>query len=245
MARISKNIIITGASQGIGKAIASTLAGSTHNILVNYNSNRAAADAVVQAIKSRGFQAVAFQANVADSGDISRMFDKVEALWGGVDVLINNAGIMKLSSLSNMSDNDFSALVHTNLAGAFYGMREAANRMRDSGSIINLSTSVVGLNLPNYGIYAATKAAVETMTRILAKELGAKKIRVNAVAPGPTVTDLFMEGKSDELLQKLTSMIPLSRLGKPEDIAKIVAFLVSDEGSWVNGQVIRANGGMI
>jgi 3-oxoacyl-[acyl-carrier protein] reductase len=124
-------------------------------------------------------------------------------------------------------------------------MREAANRMRDSGSIINLSTSVVGLNLPNYGIYAATKAAVETMTRILAKELGAKKIRVNAVAPGPTVTDLFMEGKSDELLQKLTSMIPLSRLGKPEDIAKIVAFLVSDEGSWVNGQVIRANGGLI
>jgi 3-oxoacyl-[acyl-carrier protein] reductase len=173
------------------------------------------------------------------------MFDTVEAAFGGVDALVNNAGIMKLKSIAESDDALFDQQIGVNLKGTFNALREAARRLRNGGRIVNFSTSVVGLRLENYGIYAATKAAVETLTTILSKELRGRSITVNAVAPGPTATDLFLDGKSQELVDRMAKMNPLERLGTPEDIAAAVAFLVGPDGSWINGQVLRANGGMV
>jgi 3-oxoacyl-[acyl-carrier protein] reductase len=173
------------------------------------------------------------------------MFDKAEAMFGGVDVLINNAGIMKLAKLGDSDDALFDQQIAINLKGSFNTMREAAKRMRDGGRIVNFSTSVVGTKLETYGVYAATKSAVETMTAILAKELRGRNITVNAVAPGPVATDLFLTGKSPELIDRMAKMNPMERLGTPQDIASVVAFLVGPDGGWVNAQVLRANGGMV
>jgi 3-oxoacyl-[acyl-carrier protein] reductase len=173
------------------------------------------------------------------------MFESAESAFGGVDVLVNNAGIMKLASVKDGDDSVIDSQIAINLKGSIYTMREAAQRLRDGGRIVNFSTSVVGLKLENYGVYAATKAAVESLTGILAKELRGRNITVNAVAPGPTATDLFLNGKSDELIERMAKMNPLERLGTPEDIASVVAFLVGEDGRWINGQVLRANGGMI
>jgi 3-oxoacyl-[acyl-carrier protein] reductase len=158
-------------------------------------------------------------------------------------VLVNNAGILKNSPLAEVSDDDYQRQVAVNLTGTFNGMREGARRVRDGGRIINFSTSVIGNYLPTYGVYVATKAAVEAMTHVLAKELGKRAVTVNVVAPGPVATELFLTGKSEELIQSLTSAIPLGRLGQPDDIAGVVSFLASPESGWINGQVIKANGG--
>jgi 3-oxoacyl-[acyl-carrier protein] reductase len=173
------------------------------------------------------------------------MFDAAEAAFGGIDVLVNNAGIMMLSSIAEVDDDSFERQIGVNLKGTFHTLREAGRRLHDGGRIINFSTSVVGLKLENYGVYAATKAAVEAMTGIMAKEMRGRNITVNAVAPGPTATDLFLDGKSDELVARMAKMNPLERLGTPEDIAGAVAFLAGPDGGWINGQVLRANGGMI
>jgi 3-oxoacyl-[acyl-carrier protein] reductase len=173
------------------------------------------------------------------------MFDSAEASYGGVDILVNNAGIMKLATLAESDDALFDGQIAVNLKGTFNTLRQAARRLRDGGRIVNLSTSVVGLKLETYGVYAATKAAVETMTAILSKELRGRSITVNAVAPGPTGTDLFLNGKSPELVEHLAKMNPLGRLGTPDDIAAAVAFLAGPDGAWINGQVLRANGGMV
>jgi len=173
------------------------------------------------------------------------MFDSAEAGFGGVDILVNNAGIMKLAPIAASDDALFDSQIAVNLKGSFNAMREAAKRLRSGGRIINFSTTVVGLKLETYGVYVATKAAVEGLTGILAKELRGRNITVNAVAPGPTGTDLFLNGKSPELIDRMAKMNPLERLGTPEDIANVVAFLASPEGGWINGQVLRANGGMI
>ena len=165
--------------------------------------------------------------------------------FGGVDVVVNNAGIMQLASIAEADDASFDRQIAINLKGTFNGMREGAKHLRDGGRIINFSTSVVGLKLERYGVYAATKAAVETLTAIQSKELRGRRITVNAVAPGPTGTDLFLDGKSAELIDKLAKMNPLERLGTPEDIAAVVAFLAGPDGRWINGQVLRANGGMV
>ena len=158
-------------------------------------------------------------------------------------MLVNNAGIMRVSPLAEVADADYQRQVAVNLTGTFNGMREGARRVRDGGRIINVSTSVIGAFLPNYGVYAATKAAVEAMTHVLAKELGARGVTVNAVAPGPVATELFLTGKSEELIQRMTNDIPLGRLGQPDDIARVVSFLASPESGWINGQVVKANGG--
>ena len=176
---------------------------------------------------------------------MARMFDAAEAAFGGVDVLVNNAGIMKLGAIAQNDDALFDQQISVNLKGTFNALREAARRLRAGGRIVNFSTSVVGLHLENYGVYAATKAAVEALTPILAKELRGRSITVNAVAPGPTATDLFLNGKSQELIERMAKMNPLERLGTPEDIAAVVAFLVGPDGGWINGQVLRANGGMV
>jgi 3-oxoacyl-[acyl-carrier protein] reductase len=173
------------------------------------------------------------------------MFEATEKAFGGVDVLVNNAGIMKLAKVADCDDAAFDEQIAINLKGTFNGMREAARRLRDGGRIINFSTSVVGTKLETYSVYAATKAAVETMTAILSKELRGRHITVNAVAPGPVSTELFLAGKSPELIERMAKIPPLERLGTTEDIASVVSFLAGADGGWVNGQVLRANGGLV
>uniref|UniRef100_UPI002600D156 SDR family oxidoreductase n=1 Tax=Nevskia sp. TaxID=1929292 RepID=UPI002600D156 len=180
-----------------------------------------------------------------DPQAVRRMFDSAETAFGGVDVLINNAGIMNLASIADSDDALFDRHIAINLKGTFNTLREAARRLRDGGRIVNFSSSVVGLLQPTYGVYAATKAAVEAMTPILAKELRGRNITVNAVAPGPTATKLFLDGKPPEVVERLARLAPLERLGQPEDIASTVAFLAGPDGGWINGQILRANGGII
>lgn len=243
--KISKVALVTGASRGIGAAIAARLACDGFTVVVNYAGSQAPAEALVRQIEASGGRALAARADVSDPAAVVRMFEAAEAAFGGVDVVINNAGIMKLASFAESSDALFDSQVAINLKGTFNTLREAARRLRNGGRIVNLSTSVVGLRLETYGVYVATKAAVEAMTPVLAKELRGRSITVNAVAPGPTATDLFLDGKSPELVERMAKMNPLERLGAPADIAATVAFLAGPDGGWVNGQVLRANGGMI
>jgi len=241
----TKVAIVTGASRGIGAAIAERLARDGFTIIVNYSSNPAPAEALVRKIEAAGGHARAAKADVSDPAAMRALFDSAETAFGGVDVLVNNAGIMRLGKLADVDDAAFDDLVAVNLKGSFNGMREAARRLRDGGRVINFSTSIVGTRLETYGVYAATKAAVEVMTFILAREMRGRGITVNAVAPGPTATDLFLDGKSPELIDRMAKMTPMERLGTPEDIANVVSFLTGPEGGWVNGQVLRANGGMV
>ncbi|CNH86460.1 putative short chain dehydrogenease [Yersinia thracica] len=237
--------IITGASRGIGAAIAERLAHEGYAVFINYSRADEEAEALVHKIQHAGGNALSAKGDISDSAAVAQLFAKAEAAFGGVDVLVNNAGIMSLSAIADSDDEHFDRQIAINLKGSFNGMREAAKRLREGGRIVNFSTSVVGLKLEKYAVYAATKAAVETMTAILAKELRGRNITVNAVAPGPTATDLFLNGKSAELIEKMAKMAPLERLGTPEDIAAAVAFLVGKDGGWINGQVLRANGGLI
>lgn len=240
-----KTAVVTGASRGIGAALAQRLGRDCFAVIVNYAGNEAEAAKVVEAIVGAGGTAIAHKADVADPEAVKRMFDAAETAFGGVDILINNAGIMTLAPLGESSDDLFDRQMSVNLKGTFNTLREAAQRLRNGGRIVNFSTSVVGLKLETYGVYAATKAAVETMTAILAKELRGRDITVNAVGPGPTATDLFLKDKPAALVEKMAKMNPLERLGTPEDIAAAVAFLVGPDGGWINGQTLRANGGLI
>jgi 3-oxoacyl-[acyl-carrier protein] reductase len=243
--KTKKVAIVTGASRGIGAAIAERLAKDGLAVIVNYSGDIKSAEALVEEIKGRDGDALAVKADVSDPAAVRAMFDHAEATFGGVDVLINNAGIMKLAKLADSDDALFDQQIAINLKGSFNTMREAAKRIRDGGRIINFSTSVVGTKLETYAVYAATKSAVETMTAVLAKELRGRNITVNAVAPGPVGTDLFLTGKSQELIDRLAKMNPMERLGTPQDIAAVVAFLVGPDGGWINAQVLRANGGMV
>ena len=240
-----KVAIVTGASRGIGAAIAERLAADGFTVVVNYAGRAAEADALVAKIEAAGGRAIAAQADVSDAGAVARMFDAAQAAFGGVDILVNNAGIMKLASLADSDDALFDSQVAINIKGVFNTLREAAKRLRESGRIVNLSSSVVGLRPATYGVYAATKAAVEAMTHVLTKELRGRNITVNAIAPGPTATALFLDGKSQEAIEGLRKAAPLERLGQPEDIAAAVAFLAGPDGGWINGQILRANGGII
>ena len=237
--------IVTGASRGIGAAIAERLAQDGFTVLVNYSGDAAPAEALVARIEAAGGHARTAQADVSDPAAVRRLFDAAETAFGGVDVLVNNAGIMALGTLAEMEDAAFDRLIAVNLKGTFNTLREAARRLRSGGRIVNFSSSVVGLLQPTYGVYAATKAAVEALTSILAKELRGRAITVNAVAPGPTATDLFLKGKPQAVIDHLAKLAPLERLGQPEDIAATVAMLVGPDGAWINGQTLRANGGII
>ncbi|HDL7748522.1 TPA: SDR family oxidoreductase [Yersinia enterocolitica] len=242
---IQQVAIVTGASRGIGAAIAERLAQEGYTVLINYSRADDEAEALVRKIQQAGGNALSAKGDISDPAAVAQLFTKAETAFGGVDVLVNNAGIMSLSTVADSDDEHFDRQIAINLKGSFNGMREAAKRLRNGGRIVNFSTSVVGLKLEKYAVYAATKAAVETLTAILAKELRGRDITVNAVAPGPTATDLFLNGKSAELIEKMAKMAPLERLGTPEDIAAAVAFLVGKDGGWINGQVLRANGGLI
>lgn len=237
--------IVTGSSRGIGAAIAERLAADGFAVVVNYSGDADTADALVAKITSAGGRAIPHKADVADKSAVAVMFDAAEAAFGGVDVLVNNAGVMELAPIADSDDALVDRHLAINLKGTINTLREAAKRLRDGGRIVNLSSSVVGFYQPTYGIYAATKAAVEALTHVLSKELGARAITVNAVAPGPTATGLFLNGKDQATIDRIAKMAPLGRLGQPEDIAAVVAFLCSPDGAWINGQILRANGGAI
>jgi 3-oxoacyl-[acyl-carrier protein] reductase len=240
-----KVAIITGASRGIGAAIAERLAADGFIVVINYAGGTAEAETLAAKIERAGGKALTARADVRDSVAVKRMFDAAEAAFGGADVLVNNAGIMRLATLAESDDNLINSHIAINLKGVINTLREASRRLRNGGRIINLSSSVVGLYQPTYAVYAATKSGVEAMTHVLSKELRGRNITVNAVAPGPTATALFLDGKPQAVIDHLTKLSPLERLGQPQDIAGVVAFLAGPDGAWINGQVLRANGGAI
>jgi 3-oxoacyl-[acyl-carrier protein] reductase len=240
-----KVAIVTGASRGIGSAVAERLARDGFSVVVNYSGSAEPADALARKIGEAGGRALAVKADVSDPRAVREMFETTVSKFGGVDVLVNNAGIMSLANIADTDDAAFDRVIAINLKGTFNTLREAAKRLRSGGRIINFSSSVVGLLQPTYGVYAATKAGVEAITSVLAKELRGRNVTVNTVAPGPTATDLFLKGKPQAVIDHLTKLAPLERLGEPDDIARVVSFLAGPDAAWVNGQVLRANGGII
>ena len=243
----NKVAIVTGASRGIGRAIVLRLAANNFSIVLNYAHNHQAAKEVANKIKDQSGSVVAVQADISKPEEVENLFTQATRTFGGIDVLVNNAGTIDIDnrSLAETDNALFDRIFAVNAKGPFMAMREAAKRLRSGGRVINLSSSLVGMNLPGYAVYTATKAALEAMTAIFAKELRGKDITVNSVGPGPTATDLFFEGKSKEIIEQYAKATPIERLGTPEDIAEVVAFLASPVGGWINGQTVRANGGLV
>jgi 3-oxoacyl-[acyl-carrier protein] reductase len=236
--------IVTGASRGIGAAVAQRLARDGFAVAVNYASSSAEADALVVELTAAGAKAIAVKADVSNADDVRRMFEITEQQLGKVDLLVNNAGVLKTVPLADTSDALYDQTFDINVRGTFNTLREAAARMNEGGRIVNFSSTTLALNMPGYAIYNATKAAVEAFTHVFAKELRGRNITVNAVAPGPIATSLFLDGKTEEQIQTFAKMPPLQRLGQPDDIASVVAFLAGPDAGWVNGQILRANGGI-
>lgn len=238
-----RTAIVTGGSGGIGRSVVDRLAADGLAVVAAYSGNRDRADQAVAAVTDAGGTASAFRADITDEGEVSSLFDYAEQAYGGVDVVVNTAGIMLLAPLAELELEDFDRMHRINVRGAFVVSQQAARRVRDGGAIINFSSSVTKLALPTYSAYAATKGAVDAMTMVLARELRGRDITVNAVAPGPTATPLFLDGKEQDAVDHLASMAPLQRLGTPQDIAETVAHLAGP-ARWINGQVIYANGGI-
>lgn len=240
-----KVAIVTGSSRGIGEAIAKRLAADGFKVTVNCVINRDLAENVIRDIEEAGGEATWLQADVREPGAVSDLFDVTEEAFGGVDVVINNAGVMKLASISEMTDEDFNYVMDTNLKGGFNVLREAARRVRDGGRIISTSSSITLLKLPTYGPYAASKAALQIYSSALAKELGGRGISVNALSPGVVNTTLFTDGKTEQQIEEFARRTPHGRLGEPEDIAATVSALCSSDGWWINGQTVFSNGGLV
>jgi 3-oxoacyl-[acyl-carrier protein] reductase len=242
---INKTAIVTGAGRGIGAAIAQRLAADGASVIVNYANSRTEAENVVSKIASAGGRAIAVKADISTREGATAIFDVTEAQFGPADILINNAGLILYKPISAVSEEEFDRLFAVNVKGTFLTCQLAASRLRENGAIVNFSSSTTALMLPTYGTYVATKGAVEQLSHVLAKELGSRRIRVNVVSPGPTDTDLFNQGKTEEDRKRMASLAAFNRLGTPADIANVVAWLVSDEAQWISGQNIRANGGLI
>lgn len=236
--------VVTGGSGGIGRRVALRLAADGMSVAVHYSGNADRAQEVVDEISEAGGSAMAVRADVADADQVSALFDSVVEHFGGVDVVANTAGIMTLSPLADLSLDDFDRMIRINLRGTFVVSQKAAAHLREGGALINFSSSVVKMALPTYSGYAASKGAVEALTPILAKELRGRDVTVNTLAPGPTSTPLFLDGKTDEQIQQMAERSPLQRLGEPDDIAEVVSFLAGP-ARWVNGQILYANGGVI
>ncbi|WP_405397633.1 glucose 1-dehydrogenase [Maribacter sp. Asnod2-G09] len=239
-----KVIIITGASRGIGQEVAFLLAENGAKVVVNHSNSEKDAEATVSKIKDNGGNAIAIKADVSDRDQVTQLYDQTIEAFGKVDVLINNAGVMFNKKLKDNTQKDFNKLFDVNVKGVFNMLQEADSKLSDNGNIINISSSTVKLMFPNYALYSASKAAVEQMTRVFSKEIG-RGISVNALAPGATETELFLNGKSQEFIDKLSSMNAFDRLAQPIDIARVVLFLASDDSKWISGQVIGANGALI
>jgi 3-oxoacyl-[acyl-carrier protein] reductase len=237
--------VVTGGSRGIGAAVATRLAADGFAVVVGYAGNADAAQDVVRRIEASGGTALAAAADVADEAAVAAVFARAVDELGGVDVVVNSAGRMDLATVADLDLDALDRMHRTNIRGFFVVAQQAARHLRSGGAFVGLSTSVVGTQLPTYAAYTASKGAVEAATLILARELRGRDVTANAVAPGPTATELFLTGKSDEQVAALAAVPPLERLGQPEDIAEVVAFLASPAGHWVNGQVVRANGGMV
>ncbi|CUU49800.1 SDR family oxidoreductase [Clostridium beijerinckii] len=240
-----KVAIITGASRGIGSAIAKQLSALGAKVVVNYSNNAVKAEEVVEEITKSGEQAVAIKADVSNIKDVERLFSETITKFGKVDILVNNAGVILYKLLSDVTEEEFDKLFNINVKGTYFACQQAMKHMENNGRIINFSTSVVGSMFPTYSVYAATKGAVEQITRQLAKEFGPKKITINAVAPGPINTELFNVGKTDEQIDAIRQMNSFGRIGEPDDIANAIEFLVSDKAQWITGQTLRINGGYV
>jgi 3-oxoacyl-[acyl-carrier protein] reductase len=236
--------LVTGGSGGIGQAICRRLAEDEIALAVTYGGRASEAELVVKSAEASGVHAIAIRADIGDEKDVTSLFDKVESEFGHVDIVVNTAGIMLLSPLVDLQVEDLDRMHRVNIRGTFLVNREAARRVRSGGAIVNFSSSVVKIALPSYTAYAATKGAVDAMTLILAKEMRGRGVTVNAVAPGPTATPLFLDGKTQDVVDHLAAMSPLERLGKPDDIAEVVSFLAGP-ARWINGQIIYANGGVV
>jgi 3-oxoacyl-[acyl-carrier protein] reductase len=239
----SRTALITGASGGIGKALALRLAKDGFDIVAHYAGNSARAEELVAEIKHAGAKAVAIKADVAVAAEVGSLFKRALTEFGHLDVVVHTAGIMPLFPISSGDVESFDKVIATNLRGTFLVLSEAAQHIASGGRIIAFSSSVLAKSFPKYGAYIASKAGVEGLVRVLANELRGRNITVNAVAPGPTGTDLFLKGKDEGLIKELANLAPLERLGTPEDIAGVVSFLAGPDGAWVNSQVLRANGG--
>ncbi|WP_238900903.1 SDR family oxidoreductase [Clostridium sp. YIM B02500] len=240
-----KVAIITGASRGIGSAIAKQLSALGAKVVVNYSNNAVKAEEVVEEITKSGEQAVAIKADVSNIKDVEKLFSETITKFGKVDILVNNAGVILYKLLSDVTEEEFDKLFNINVKGTYFACQQAMKHMENNGRIINFSTSVVGSMFPTYSVYAATKGAVEQITRQLAKEFGPKKITINAVAPGPINTELFNVGKTDEQIEAIRQMNSFGRIGEPDDIANAIEFLVSDKAQWITGQTLRINGGYV
>ena len=238
-----KTALVTGASRGIGRAIALKLGHLGAAVAVNYMNSAAEAEEVVGQIVAQGGRALAIKADMANPAAIEQLFDRTIDEFGQLDILVNNAGIAIFKAIAEISVEEYERQFGLNVRGLLFACQQAALKLADGGRIINISTSVTKMMLPNYGLYAASKGAVEQLTKVLAKELGQRGITVNAVSPGPTDTELFREGKSEQQISQLAGMAAFNRLGTPEDIANAVALLAGTEAGWISGQDICANGG--
>lgn len=243
MSSIDRVAIVTGSSRGIGKAVAQRLAADGMAVVVNYTGKQPEADKTVTAITDGGGRAIAVKADVADEAAVAALFDQAEQAFGGVDVVVNSAGLMLLAKIAEMNLADLDRMHRTNIRGTFVVAQQAARRVRSGGAIITLSSSAERQAIPGYGAYSMTKGAVEALNLVLARELRGRDVTVNSVGPGPTATDLFYEGKSPELLEQIAKLNPMERIGKPEDVAEMVSFLAGP-GRWVNAQALYVNGGM-